>query len=387
VISGSSQRVPGSIGAMRGTTRIRSLRWLVPVAGVAAIALAASGVLTASAKPTLPPKTAAALLVDVQNPNLAGFSGTIVQKSDLGLPIPPAGRTIGGEDLVTALTSSHTMRVWDGGRTRQRVAVLDPLGESDAVRNGRDLWLWSSSTRTATQYRLPAEAAKDATPEQAHPGLTPQQAADQALKAIDPTTVVTTDGTSSVAGRAAYELVLAPRDTRSLIGQVRLAVDAATHLPLRVQVYARSSGARPPAFEVGFTRISYAVPGDEQFRFTPPPGVTVKQGGDVGSDDSATPGHRGDEAQADSMRLVGRGWTAVAAFTGVPTSVSRSGGGRDDSTAQLAAVLSRLPKVSGAWGSGRLLTSSLASALLTDDGRLYVGAVAPDLLYAAAAHR
>src|SRR5947207_9924865 len=118
---------------MRGTMRIRALRWAVPIAGVVAIAAAASGVLTASAKPTLPPKTAAALLVDVQNPNLTGFSGTIVQKSNLGLPIPSTGRSIGGEDLITALGSSHTMRVWDGGRMKERVAVLDPLGEMDAV--------------------------------------------------------------------------------------------------------------------------------------------------------------------------------------------------------------------------------------------------------------
>src|SRR5437016_1725174 len=124
---------------MRGILRIRALRWAVPVAGVAVIAIAASGALSAAAKPPLPPKTAAALLVDVQHPNLNGFSGTIVQKSNLGLPVPATGGNIGGESLATLLTSSHTMRVWDAGRAKQRVAVLDPLGESDAVRNGREL--------------------------------------------------------------------------------------------------------------------------------------------------------------------------------------------------------------------------------------------------------
>jgi hypothetical protein len=46
-----------------------------------------------------------------------------------------------------------------------------------------------------------------------------------------------------------------------------------------------------------------------------------------------------------------------------------------------------LTPVSGAWGKGRLLESSLLSVLVTDDGRLLAGAVAPDQLYAAAGSR
>ena len=74
--------------------------------------------------------------------------------------------------------------------------------------------------------------------------LTPQQAASQALAAIDPTTKVSVDGTASVAGRSAYELVLKPRDTRSLVGDVRIAIDAKTDVPLRVQVLAEGATGR-----------------------------------------------------------------------------------------------------------------------------------------------
>jgi outer membrane lipoprotein-sorting protein len=407
---------------MRGTNRLRVLRWAVPVAAVAALALAASGVFTAAADPPLPPKTAAALLVDLQHPNLDGLSGTVVQKSDLGLPLPAAPANMRGETLATLLTGSHTLRVWNSGVTKQRLALLDMLGESDAVRDGPDLWLWSSSTHTATHYRLPAMDKTDTEPP-APVGLTPQQAADAALKAIDPTTVVSTDGTSSVAGRAAYELVLSPRDTRSLIGQVRLAVDAQTQLPLRVQVYGRNTGAGP-AFEVGFTRISYDRPGDEQFRFTPPPGVTVKEGslseltGRAGRPDAypqpGKPAQPGNPAQPGkpappgrpglsgtptppdgrldgtaAPRTVGTGWTTVVVIPSVRQPTGQSGGRLSGQGVggQLAELLDRLPRVSGAWGSGRLLTSTLVSALLTDDGRLLVGPVTPDLLYAAAGHR
>ena len=40
--------------------------------------------------------------------------------------------------------------------------------------------------------------------------------------------------------------------------------------------------------------------------------------------------------------------------------------------------------MSGAWGSGRLLQTSLVSVLITDSGRVFVGAVQPSVLYAAA---
>jgi hypothetical protein len=48
---------------------------------------------------------------------------------------------------------------------------------------------------------------------------------------------------------------------------------------------------------------------------------------------------------------------------------------------QLEGLIGSLPKVSGTWGSGRLLSGTLFSALLTDDGRVLVGAVAPEKLY------
>ncbi len=51
----------------------------------------------------------------------------------------------------------------------------------------------------------------------------------------------------------------------------------------------------------------------------------------------------------------------------------------------LNALLGSATQVSGSWGSGRLLRTSLVSALITSNGRLFVGAVQPSVLYAAAA--
>lgn len=354
---------------MTAPTRSRVLRWGVPVAVTAAVAVVASGVLSAEADPPLAPKTAGQLLVDIQGADVAGLSGTVVQDSDLGLPTLPEVGGGGGAGLASLLTGSHTLRVWYAGPDQQRVALLDSLGETDVVRNGTDAWLWSSSSNSATHYRVPAgKAGADAT-HQLPAGVTPQRAAEAALRALDPSTAVSTDGTRKVAGRDAYELVLAPKDTRSLIGQVRLAVDATTSVPLRVQLFGRSS-ADGPAFSVGFTSVTFEVPGDEQFAFTPPPGVKVTEG-TVGS---GKPDKATKEQVGAGVRTVGTGWTTIAVLPF--TAGAQDGAG--------AAFLEQLPRVSGSWGSGRLLSSALVSALLTDDGRLLVGAVSPDLLYAAA---
>ena len=41
-------------------------------------------------------------------------------------------------------------------------------------------------------------------------------------------------------------------------------------------------------------------------------------------------------------------------------------------------------RVSGPWGSGHLLRTSLLSVLITSQGRILIGAVTPEVLYQAA---
>jgi len=48
-------------------------------------------------------------------------------------------------------------------------------------------------------------------------------------------------------------------------------------------------------------------------------------------------------------------------------------------------VLNMLPKVSGSWGSGHEFAGTLFTVLVTDDGRVFAGAVTPQKLYEAAA--
>ncbi len=366
------------MGDMAPLLRSRRARWAVPA--VAAIALVGVGPLvqavTASAHDSLPPRTAAQLLVDVSHAKVKALSGTVVETTDLGLPALPTLGGRGGDaaSFSSLVSGSHTMRVWYAGPDRQRLALLGQLGESDLVHNGTDLWAWSSRSNTATHWTVPARTAPDKPALPAGGAMTPQQAADAALGAIDPSTEVSTDPTATVAGRPAYVLSLVPRDSRSLVGSVRIAVDGATHIPTRVQVFAK--GATSPAFQVGFTSFSTATPDASVFGFTPPPDATVKEG--VLPTKVVHGGHRA-STRGTAPTVVGKGWTTVLVAT-LPADQQASG------PSALRGVIDHLPVVAGGWGSGHLLSSALFSAVLTDDGRLAVGAVAPQRLYDALGH-
>jgi hypothetical protein len=199
--------------------------------------------------------------------------------------------------------------------------------------------------------------------------MMPQDISNKIIAKLSPYSNITTRSGVKVAGRTANELVLSPRDTRSLVDRVTLAVDAQRHVPLRAQVFARRYAN--PAFELAFTQVNFAPPNPAQFNFTPPPGATVKE---------AKPHHpQGMQQQAPTV--VGKGWTSVVIKKIPPhatASPQASPSGRPGFSIQ------NLPAVSGPWGTGHLLTSRLFSVLFTDDGRVLAGAVPPQMLYQAA---
>jgi outer membrane lipoprotein-sorting protein len=359
----------------RHHSKRRALRWLVPAAAAGVVALVASGVLSADAHPNLPPQTAAQLLAAIDNTNPGGFSGTIVEKASLGLPELPKGASTNAS-VLDLLTGSHTSRVWYGSETKQRFALLDSLGEQDVFRNGREFWHWDSNTHTATHTVLPADAGKAPTPSETAT-VTPEQAAQQALALIDPTTNVTTDRAAVVAGRSAYTLVLTPKDSRSRVASVRISIDGQHKLPLGVQVYAR--GSNKAALDVSFTRIDFSVPSDENFTFVPPSGAKVKQSTDPASTPNRAPGtEKSPTTGPTGMKTIGKGWTTVVAVSGVGSVDTLASQNKE-----LSQLFKALPAVSGAWGHGHLFESALATALITDDGRAFIGAVDPAVLYEA----
>ena len=367
-----------------------TLRWLVPSAAAVVIigGGAAAGTIVASADPSLPDRSAAQLLVDVQNAKVDGFSGTVVETADLGLPaiVGALGSQAQSGNLTRLVAGSNTARVWYAGADKTRLALVGTDGETDVIHNGTDVWVWQSAGNTATHVKLPA--GEKTTPVPSGIPATPQEAADQALAAISPTTKVSTTGAAKVAGRDAYELVLSPKDTASLVGQVRLAIDAKTHIPLRVDVYAKN--ATNPAIRVAFQQISFTTPDAQQFKFNPPPNAKVNEATKqqlAQQEQKATEAQKkAAEAQKSKLAteptVIGKGWTSIVELK-LPAAKNSTDNKSD--AAQLQAGLNMLPKVSGAWGSGHLLSGSLFSALITDNGRVFIGAVTPAALEQAAA--
>jgi len=350
---------------MRAFQNRPRLRWLVPI--VAVTALVAGGLVagTAAAEPSLPEQSAEQLVAKVAASRPTQFSGTAETRADLGLPELPGSRR--GSDFEALLSGENTIRVWVGTEQQTRVAVHGTFGESDLVRDGSDVWLWNSRERTAVHSKV--TGGKDRSAESAP---TPQQLAAQAIEAIEPTTRISVARNVTVAGRAAYELVLEPKDDRSLIEQVRIAVDGERFLPLRVQIF--GEGSDRPAAEAAFTRIDFSAPDPGVFEFTPPAGTEVVEPDDHDrSGRPEKPGKSDHPRSGEKPAVIGKGWTAVHLIKGE----------RPDRKAEQDDILEALPRVSGSWGTGRLFSSRLVTAVITDDGRIAVGPVRSELLYAA----
>jgi outer membrane lipoprotein-sorting protein len=358
----------------------RRARWAVPAGALVVTGgiLAGSLITTAQAAPGLPARTPAQLLAQVADATTPPLTGTVVETASFGLPQLPA--TGSPTSLSSLLTGSHTIRVWYASPRHFRLAVPQSLSESDVIRDGGTAWLWQSTLNKVTKYTLPAHApakapAKDTVPAQP---VTPQQAAQQVLAAVGPTTAVSVSSNVSVAGQAAYALVLAPKDHRSLVGQVQIDVDGKNGVPLRLQVFAR--GASTPAFQVGYTAVQFVTPAAADLTFTPPPGAAV-------TEENLSGGDHGKAPDTNGVTTIGKDWLTVLKLPSADLTPSVHGSGAaapGDGDAVLNALLAAATPVHGAWGSGRLLRTSLVSVLITDAGPAYVGAVEPSVLYAAA---
>ena len=260
---------------MRSLTAARpTLRWLVPLAVLLAVLASFLVVNSANAKAPLPTISAQDLLVKVGGAKVDGLSGTVVQNADLGIPAIPGGTGSAGGQLTSLLSGSHTMRVWTDGADKARLAVNDEYAETDVVTNGTDVWTYDSRAKAATHTTLPD--GTDRADRQAPAGApqTPQQAAQEVLAKLTPTTDVRVDPDVTVAGQAAYDLVLTPKDGASLVKQVRVAVDGANFVPLRVQVFGAGD---KPALDVAYTDIAFGQPDARMFSFNAPEGTKVTE--------------------------------------------------------------------------------------------------------------
>ncbi len=384
----------------------RRARWAVPGAAVLVTGAVIAGlqIPAAQASPNLPAKTPAQLLASLgTDAKVPPLTGTVVETASLGLPQLP--QTGNASSTLSLLTGSHTVKVYYQDSSHFRLSVPQLASETDVIADGTKLSLWQSTSDSVTEFVPSAGTVKQRAQKIAAqaPVLTPQQAANQVLAKVGKTTLVSVRDNVMVANDPAYQLVLAPKDHRSLIGKVVIAVDGKYGIPLRVEVFAK--GARSPAFQVGYTDLQFVAPDPANFAFTPPRGAkvdVVKPGTSSGK--GSTPAG---QTSLSGFGTYGTSWLTVASFpqadltqalTGTPSGAQGSTSGKQpdiytangngvgvSSQELLNALLGTAKPVSGSWGSGTLVTTSLVSILMTG-GKVYVGAVTPDVLYAAVGH-
>jgi outer membrane lipoprotein-sorting protein len=322
----------------------------VVAAGVAIAGLLGLGLLVAraggGAEPELPPVSPEDLVSSVLAADPGPFAGTVERVNALGLPALP-------ELPEAAADGTTTARVWSAGDGRGRMAVPSRGGERTVVADGTTVWVWNSAERTVV--RRPVDNARGQQAEAADPTAT----ATEALARLRPTSTVTVEGTAEVAGRPAYELVLAPLPTeRTLLREVRIAVDAQERIPLRLTVL--PVGSADPALQVGFTDLQFGDQDPALFTFTPPPGATVEEA-------PARDARDKDRRNVDGT-TVGEGWDTVLVAQ------------RDPAGEQRPELATLGTPVSGAWGSGRVIGTAVATAIVADDGRIAAGAVPEQVL-------
>jgi outer membrane lipoprotein-sorting protein len=374
--------------------RRKAARYVVPVAvvGVAAATIGLVPALADSGDPDLPKISAQQLIDKIAESDVQQLSGTVKISTDLGLPdfgglesslaSGAAGRGGDGSSadpsakLTELASGTHTLRVAADGPDRQKISLLENAAEYSLIHNGKDVWGYDSKSNEV--FHSTAADSAEAEKKQDVPA-TPKDLTDEALKSVDDTTSVKVDGTAQVAGRDAYRLVIKPKDAGSTVGAISVAVDAKTGLPLKFTLTPSSGGAA--VIDAGFTQVSFARPAASAFDFTPPKGAKVTEDDSAKTHEERNKSDKDVAKGLDGLKVLGKGWDSVATFDtggqGMPSG-SEAGG-------EFGGFLNSLgDKVTGKFGKGTVFSTRLVNALITDDGKVYVGAVSKDALVKAA---
>ncbi|MFE7584465.1 outer membrane lipoprotein carrier protein LolA [Streptomyces gardneri] len=380
----------------------KASRFIVPVAvaGVAAATIGLVPALAAAGDPDLPEITAQQLIEKIAASDTQTLSGTFRISTDLGLPLDGLaglGGLAGGdggsstadptEKLTELVSGTHTLRVAADGPDRQKLTLLDGSDEYSLVHNGDDVWAYDSKSKEVFH-----EKGASGAPEGADKQIpaTPKELADEILKAAGDTTSITVDGTAKVAGRDAYQLLIKPKQSGSTVESVKIAVDAANGTPLKFTLASVEGGK--PVVDAGFTKVDFGRPAASDFDFKVPEGAKVTEGAaEKGAKEEKLPeGFEkgfgdlekgfGGFGKDGGLNVIGEGWTTIAKLdSGAPAPKT------DEAPKEIQGLLDSFgDKVTGKFGSGTVFKTKLVNALLTDDGKVYVGAVTQDALVNAA---
>jgi outer membrane lipoprotein-sorting protein len=353
---------------------------LAGVVGLGVLALPAG----AGPAPVLPQVSAEQLVQSVLTTKaMPALAGTVSATNNLGLPAVPG---LGGQASKFLTDGTTKAQVWTDGKGKGRLELPSNAADETMVFDGTTLWDWTSSNNTVHKSTdTPAQKAHPDKPGSGEMATDPAAAAKQIIALIDKDSTVKVDGTATVAGRPAYELVLAPKPTeKTLLREVRIAIDSETKIPLQLSVLA--NGNSQPVAQIGFSKLDIAPQDPALFTFTPPAGATVTTG-----DPQEKAGKTADQLKgaAGKPQIVGSGWDTVLVDklpAGTLGGDKKSATTKDSENFDPSKLLGQLGKrVSGPWGSGYEISTAVGTALVLDDGRIAVGAVPEQALITALA--
>jgi outer membrane lipoprotein-sorting protein len=292
---------------------------------------------------------------------------------------------------LALIAGTHKIRVYSSGEDKLRVQILDLMAQRDLIVNGNTIWLYDSKKQLA-QFATLDQQKLDETRALAEEKVldyakklsldisSPIAVAEYLLAEAQEYANFSVGKDHSLAGRTAYQLILTPQSANSLLARATLSVDSETGLPLAVEIY--SVEQENAAFSVRFESVSFAEVDPSIFEFSAPNGVATEmvlpELPEITEDQKQwaqmlkgqLEQRFGDLAKPE---ILGTGFDSVLYLAELPADLSL-----ELLEQQLFADL--IEEVQG----GRLFSTPLLKVLLTDSGKLYVGAVTKEYLLRAA---
>jgi hypothetical protein len=373
-----------------------SKRWIPALIAPAVVGAVAAFPMQASAV-DLPDLSPTELMVMMQGAKPVEFTGVVLKTTNLGLPALELSsmlseeevermrektpeefadfvpEVVASEELAKAMeliTGEHRVRIFVG-ETGMRAQILDRMSQRDLIVNQEAVWTYDSREQVATYASIDQSKVEDnkliAIRQMewyaAEIGIdltNPQAVADYVMSQIGDSSEVTVGVDHFKAGRTAYELIVKPNSSVSLVDSVVLSIDSETAVPLAATVY--SVEQAEPAIQVGFESISFADQDESLFTFTAPAGTEV-----TNLDEMQVPEYEASEKEpieGEKPQMVGEDWDSVVVMPA----------GEADFLAEIQdnQLLSSLLKpVAG----GVAFETPLVKVLITNDGRIFAGAV------------
>jgi len=183
---------------------------------------------------------------------------------------------LGSSFQLPAEAPALLQKLWAGGSGefwfqdgKLRLRAGNGTDQVTVAMNGTSVWVYDSTSNTATQYALPADTGTSASPSPGTNGFNLGNIGNlsQLMSAVN---LSVTQGT--VAGRDAYVLTVEPTATKTTLGSINVAFDSTTFVPLSVDIV---DAGGTTVLHAAITSVDYTVIDAGLFDYTPPTDAKV----------------------------------------------------------------------------------------------------------------